>query len=130
MTDASHPTHTFLTGCGPFAVTSNTVPDTVRAFVDAGPVDALSATRSVVDETVTSNVVSLSIVTDVTHWCMYGALNASPQVCAVLAQTGPSDGSPEIVYRPALSDGVVRIPAGGQLRTCANVKGHTQILAP
>jgi hypothetical protein len=79
---------------------------------------------------VRSSVASPSIVTVVTHWCMYGALKAFPQVCAVLTQTGPSDGSPKIAYRPALSDGVARIPAGGQPRTCANVNGHTQTVAP
>ncbi len=130
MTDASHPTQTLLTGCRPFEVISNTVPDTIREFGDVGLVDALSATRSVVEETVTSNVASLSTVTVVTHWCMYGALKASPQVCAVLTQTGPRDGSPEIVYRPAPSDGVIRIPPGGQPRTCAKVNGHTQTFAP
>jgi hypothetical protein len=65
--------------------------------------------------------------------CQVGAANAarvSPQVCAVLTQTGPTDGSPEMVYCPAPSDGVVRIPPGGQLRTCANVNGLTQTRAP
>ncbi len=101
MTDASHPTQTFLTGCRPFAVISNTVPDTIREFGGVGLVDALSAARSVVEEMVTSNVASPSTITVVTHWCTYGALKASPQVCAVLTQTGPRDGSPEMVYRPA-----------------------------
>ena len=92
------------------AVISNTVPETIREFGGVGPVDALSATRSVVEEMVMSNVASPSIITVVTHWCMYGALKASPQVCAVLTQTGPRGGSPEMVYRPAPSDSVVRIP--------------------
>jgi hypothetical protein len=35
-----------------------------------------------------------------------------------------------MVYRPAPSDGVVRIPPGGQLRTCANVNGLTSDCAP
>ena len=52
---AVHPTKTFLIGCRPFEVMSNTVPDTIRESGDVGPVDALSATRSVVEETVTSN---------------------------------------------------------------------------
>ena len=54
------------------------MPDTIRESGDVGPVDALSATRSVVEETVTSNVASPSTVTVVTHWCTYGALKASP----------------------------------------------------
>jgi hypothetical protein len=108
---------------------SNTVPDTIREFGGVS-VDALSATRSIVDETVKSNVASPSTVTAVAHWCMYGALKTSPQVCVVLTQTGPRNGSPEMEYRPAASDGVVRIPIGGRLRTCANVNGHTQTVAP
>ena len=88
---AVHPTKTFLTGCRPFAVISNTVPDTIRESGDVGPVDALSATRSVVEETVTSNVASPSIVTVVTHWSMYGALKGSPRLCHADTQTGPNE---------------------------------------
>jgi hypothetical protein len=97
-----HPTKTLLTGCRPVAVISNTVPDTIRESGEAGPVDALSATRSVVEDTVTSNVASPSTVTVVTHWCTYGALKASPSGHAT-TQTGPTGGSPETVYRPAPS---------------------------
>ena len=112
---AVHPTKTFLIGCRPFEVISNTVPDTTRESGDVGPVDALSATRSVVEETVTSNVTSPSTVTVVTHWCTYGALKAFPPGHTTI-QTGPTDGSPEMVYRPAPSDGVCRSggPLGGQ----------------
>ena len=53
-----------------------------------------------------------------------------PPVCHVLTQTGPRDGRPEMVYRPAPSDGVVRIPPGGQPRTVPELNGQTQTLAP
>ena len=35
-----------------------------------------------------------------------------------------------MVYRPAPSDGVFRIPPGGQPRIRSNVNGHTQTVAP
>ena len=44
------------------------------------------------------STIAPSIVTVVTHWCTDGARKALPQVCAVLTQTSPRDGRPEIRY--------------------------------